>query len=202
VGYKDETRARLDALGVRAELFQAFPCVIPGHEHKARVNFTTFTEASSLRTGFWRWYCDGLSHGVGLAEVRAFIAYGEERSPSPTECARWRERLDLEAHLLTPVPLVVELPEACPEAARIVAGWMRVFVGLRATRFPLDEPFVFAREFASAYCGLSTDVVRTAMSWLERASVIKRVGLNGRSILWKLAAQDDYADGRNNGGGK
>jgi hypothetical protein len=74
-----------------------------------------------------------------------------------------------------------------------MAGEMRVFVGLRDARFPLDEPFVFARNFAGAYCALSADKVRAALSWLERSGVIYRAGLNGRSILWKLVAQDEWA---------
>jgi hypothetical protein len=193
VGHRDETRARVGALGIEvARLFESFSCVIPGHDDRARVNFTKVTGTGSSQTGFWRYYCDGLAHGAGLAEARAFIAYGGERPLSPTECARWHERLDFEAGLLMPIPLPVELPEPCPGAARTVAGWMRVFVGLRNARFPLDEPFVFAREFASAYCGLSTDMVRAAMSWLERAGVISRAGTHGLAILWRLAAQDEF----------
>jgi hypothetical protein len=184
--------ARLRALGIGAPLFKSFRCVIGGHDHKARVNFTRVMGANSSHAGYWRYYSDCLAHGVGLAEVRAFIAYGEVRSLSPLECARWRERLDFEAGLLMPVPLVVELPEPCPESARIVAGWMRVFVGLRDARFAKQEPFVFAREFAPAYCGLSVDMVRAAMSWLQRAGVIRRAGTHGRAFLWKLAAQDAY----------
>jgi hypothetical protein len=68
---------------------------------------------------------------------------------------------------------------------------MREFVGLRDKRFPLTEPFVFAYEFAQAYCGLSGDGVRGAKDWLERAGVIRRLDKkHGRSILWKLAAQE------------
>lgn len=184
VGDRDETAARLRALGIESPLYKSFACVLPGHDHQARVHPTT--------AGFWQYHCDGLDRGIGLGELRAYIAYGQERHLSNLEAARWRERLDFEAHLHYPVPLAVELPEPCPEAARIVAGKMRVFVGLRDARFPLDEAFVFAREFAKAYCNLGDDKVRAALSWLERAGVIYRVGTNGRSILWKLTAQDEY----------
>jgi hypothetical protein len=145
--------------------------------------------------------CPELMKSVGLGEARAFLAYGHERHLSKLEAARWRERLDLEAQLRWPVPLYVELPEPCPEAARVVAGWMRVFVGLRDARFPLDEAFVFAREFAQAYCSLSGDRVRAAISWLERAGVIYRDGKHGHAIRWKLRAQDEYVARRMNGRG-
>jgi hypothetical protein len=122
--------------------------------------------------------------------VRAFLAYGRDRYLGPVEASRWRERLDHEADLRSPVPLNVQLPEPCPETARIVAGRMRLLVGLRDRRFPKDEPFPFAHAFAQAYCDLSGDRVRTGKDWLERSEVIYRVGANHRSILWKLAAQD------------
>jgi hypothetical protein len=191
-GERDETAARVQALGITSPLYKAFACVLSGHDHQARVNPTT--------AGFWQYHCAGLGRGIGLAEVRAFVAYGRERHLSGVEAARWRERLDFEAQLRSPVLLDVRLPEPCPDAARIVAGRMRVFVGLRDARFPLNESFVFAREFAQAYCELSPDRVRDALSWLERAGVIYRTGLSGRSILWKLTAQDVYAAGSENGG--
>jgi hypothetical protein len=189
---RDETEARVRALGIGGPLYKSFPCVLPEHDHQARVHPTT--------AGFWQYHCEGLDSGIGLGEVRACLAYGREYRPSALEAARWHERLDFEAHLRYPVPLDVWLPEPCPEAARIVAGKMRVFVGLRDARFPLHEPFVFAREFAKAYCNLSADKIRAALSWLERSEVIYRAGLNGRSILWKLVAQDEYVTRRSDGG--
>jgi hypothetical protein len=184
---RDETAARLRALGVTAPLYKRFPCVLAEHDHCARVYFTT--------EGFWRYYCDHLARGIGLAEVRAAIAYGRTRELSGVEAARWRERLDFEAGLRIPVVLDVRLPESCPETVRVVAGAMRLFVGLRGGPFPLSEPFVFASEFAQAYCNLSAERVRPAKDWLERAGVIYRTGKHGRAILWKLAAQDKASGG-------
>jgi hypothetical protein len=178
----DRTAARVSALGIEAPLYKRFPCVLNGHEHLARVHPT--------RCGFWQYRCEGLPRSVGLAEVRAMIAYGQERRISRLEAARWGERLDYEAAVRWPIPLDVRLPEQCPEPALIVATWMRIFVGLRDTRFPPSEPFVFAREFAQAYCLLSPDRVRSAKDWLQRAGVVHRVGRHGRAALWRLAAQD------------
>jgi hypothetical protein len=191
-GMRDETAARLAALGIDSPLHKSFACVLSGHEHQARVHFTN--------AGFWHYYCDGLGRGVGLADVRAFIAYGSDRHVSNLEAVRWRESLDFEAHLRWPVPLAVELPEPCPETARILAGMMRLFVGLRSESFPLAEPFPFASDFAQAYCGLSEDRVRAAKSWLTRAGVIYRTGTHGRSILWKLVAQDQFPSRARQGG--
>jgi hypothetical protein len=171
-------------------VFKSFPCVLPGHDHKARATFTRFNGGGSS-VGRWQYYCDGLTRGVGLAEVRAFLAYGDERRTSNLEAARWRELLDFEAGLRWPIPLDVQLPECCPETARVLAGAMRVFVGLRDARFPLAEPFVFGGDFAPAYCGLSHDQVRAAKDWLERIGVIYRAGKHGLAILWKLVAQDE-----------
>jgi hypothetical protein len=51
--------------------------------------------------------------------------------------------------------------------------------GLRDARFPLAEPFVFAHEFAQAYCGLTAVRVRAAKDFLQRAGVTYRAGLHG-----------------------
>ncbi len=182
IGERDETAARLHALGIDTPLYKAFPCILKGHDHKARVHNTT--------AKYPQYRCGQLKGGLGLAELRALLAYGDERRITSLEAARWRERLDWEAELRDPIPVEVQLPEPCPRAAGIVAARMRLFVGLRDPRWPLSEPFVFAYDFAQAYCDLSGDRIRAAKSWLERAGVIYRAGLHGRSILWKLAAQD------------
>jgi hypothetical protein len=182
-GARDETAARLRALGIDTPPHKPkpFPCVLPGHDHEARV----------YSAGKVWWYrCDDLGRGVGLAEVRATIAYGEERHLSGVEAARWRERLDCEAGLREPIPLDVKLPEPCPKSARVLIEHMCLFVGLRDVRFPADEPFVFAYCFAQAYAGLSGDQVREGKDWLERAGAIRRAGEHGRSILWQIAGQD------------
>jgi hypothetical protein len=190
IGHRDETIARLKALGIDRPLFKSGPCVLPGHDHPARVNFTRFKGSQSPHTGRWLYYCEGLAWGVGLAEIRAFIAYGSHRHLSGVEAARWRELLDFEARLRTPLSLDVELPVQCPKSAQIVAGKMALLVGLRDRCFPFDEPFPFAFEFAQAYCGLTGDQVRAGKDWLERGRVAYRVGTSGKAILWKLAAQD------------
>jgi len=178
---RDLTAERALALGIDTSIHKAFPCVLPGHEDKAQLHPTTH--------GFWQYFCPGVGRRLGLAEVRAWIAHGRETYVRGALAARWRERLDMDAWLRWPVPLDLELPEPCPEAASVLAGWMRVFVGLRDPQWPLDEPFVFAHDFAQAYTGLSAHDVRAAKSWLERARVLHRRGTHGRSVLWVLEAQ-------------
>ena len=189
----DETRARVRGLGIPLDgLYERFRCVLPHHDHFARIQFTKPGK-------YWMYYCDGPSTGLGLGEVRAMVAYGEDREISPLEAARWRELLDFEVRLREPVALAVDLPEECPDNARRVASQMRLFVGLRDVRFPLDEAFVFASDFAQAYCSLSEHEVRSGKGWLERAGVIRRVGKNGLAILWRLAAQDPAAPSSHRG---
>jgi hypothetical protein len=195
LGSRDETVARAKALGITTPLFEAFPCVLGGHDHAARLNFTRFKNS---QRGFWKYYCPSVERGVGWGEVRAFVAYGHERHLSNVEAARWRELLDFEANLRLPVLPDVQLPKSCPETANIVAVRMGLLVGLRDSHFPPNEAFIFARDFARAYCGLSGDQVRAAISWLERARVIYRDGKHGHAIRWKLAAQDASEPG---GGG-
>jgi hypothetical protein len=186
----DETATRLKALGIEP-MFDPFPCILHGHNHAARTQFRQFRES---KRGYWHYCCEGLDESYGLGEIRAFVAYRAVRAVSRLEAARWRERLDFEAGLRWPVSIESGLPERCPEAARIVADRMALFVGLRSERFPLTEAFPFAKPFGAAYCGLSEDQVRSAIGWLERAGVIYRVGKHGLSILWKLRVQDRLAD--------
>lgn len=196
-GIRDETATCLKVLGIDGPLFESFPCVLPEHDHPAKLHFNS--------RGFWQYRCPGLTQSVGLGEVCAFLAYGRPRHLSNLEAARWHERLSREAGLRFEVPLDVRLPEPCPDAARIVADRMRLLVGLRDACFPLTEPFPFASDFAQAYCDLSADEVRGAKSWLERAGVVYRVGEPAprrRPILWKLAAQDEIQPSRHQGEGR
>src|SRR5204862_250010 len=82
----------IDAQDGRLRELDPFACLLPGHTHHARLE--------TVR-GQWRYRCDGDAGFWGLAEVRAFIAYGRILRLSEIECARWRERLDYEAGLLS-----------------------------------------------------------------------------------------------------
>lgn len=175
-----DTIARVRSLGIAAPLLQQFRCVLPGHDHQARVHPT------GTAAGFWRYTCDGGGDGYGLAEVRAFLGYGSTRRISGTEAARWRERLDYEAGVLGRGPLRLLVPDCASSAARFVATGIGLLVGLRDPRWPQTEPFVFAREFAMAWCCVSSKVARNGIAELEGLGLIERAGRTGRALLWRL----------------
>jgi hypothetical protein len=147
----------------------------------------------------WWYRCDGLDPelvrfrpGIGLAEVRAMRGYGEQRRISSVEAARWRELLDCEAGILEPRSVDLPIPDRCPKSARILAAHVQLLVGLRnGDHFPLNEPFVFAHDFARAYTGLSSEQVREHKRWLERNRKIFRAEDHSSSrftpILWRLS---------------
>jgi hypothetical protein len=174
----DKTAARVRALGIDARLGRSFACVIVGHDHSARVHLSP--------KGYWQYRCHGATAGYGLAEVRAFLAYGGVRSISQVEAARWRELLDHEAGLLDREPLALLVPGNASRAAKRIASGIGLFLGLRDPCWPQDEPFLFAREFARAYCGVSDDVARRGVRELEDRGLIERAGKCGRAILWRL----------------
>jgi hypothetical protein len=163
--------ARKRALGAVGET-----CVIPGHDHTATVTAGAYT-------------CEGTGNRT-LAAARALIAYGRcglaRTSFSEVELARWGERLDWEAGVLGRGPLLVALPVSVGWPALDVAQGISELLGLRDPRWG-DKPFVFAREFAMAWCELSTDAVKDGTRRLEERGVIERVGKTGRAILWELA---------------
>lgn len=168
----DRTERRARALGAIGERFS---CVIPGHEHEAEMRFGSYLcpERGSMT----------------LASVRALIAYrrvGVARDVfSMVELARWGERLDHEAGLLGRGGWPLDVGEA-PAATLKVAAGVGLLLGLRDPRWPMPEPFCFAREFAMAWCGISSDVARAGVSDLKRRGVIAPAGRSGRAILWSV----------------
>lgn len=178
---RDKTAARARALGIDAQPGCSFACVIAGHDHSARLHPTA--------KGFWQYRCDGAAAGYGLSEVRAFLGYGRVRKISKVEAARWGERLDHEAGLLDREPVRLLVPRGASSAAKLIAASVGLFVGLRNPRWPQDEPFPFARDFARAYCGVSDDIARRGVRGLEANGLIERVGKCGRAILWRLSRE-------------
>ena len=179
----DKTAARLAALGISKTPNQPQPCVLPGHDHSARVH--------PGKRRHWLYSCEQLDRSLEVAGVRAAIAYGDCNRRSKVALCRWAELLDCEAGLLQPTLLDLHLPDGCPQCPRKLAQHMRLFVGLRDRRFPLAAPFVFTDSFAVAYTDLTKDQAREGREWLERQGVIRREGVSNRAIEWKLAAQDD-----------
>jgi hypothetical protein len=179
---RDETAARMRALKIKARPWESFRCVLPEHDDQARV----------VPGNPPRYEC---SVSIGLAEVRAAVAYGTVRKIKPLEAARWRDLVDYEAGLRSPDLVNVSIPDGASETTIKVARAMQLLVSLRDDRW--DTPaFTFAREFAMAYTGVTSDQVRDAMEWLEKKHVIVRQEdrLPNRPILWKLG--DSSTGGR------
>lgn len=175
---RDETACRATALGITIPLGNksTFPCVIPGHDHDARLHWNP----NSRR---WQYRCEEPGHVFGLADVRASIGYQAPKWLSGVEAARWRERLDHEAGLLEVRPVPFTIPGDLSAAGLAVADGWRLLVGLRDERFGTD-PFVFARRFVMAWCGVNDHEAREGVSELVSRRLMVFAGTRGRTKLW------------------
>lgn len=185
----DETRERLRALGICVDAFDdAFDCPLPGHDHEATLVWS--------RRKHWDVRCGETRAFYGFADVRAAVAYGRTRRLSGPEANRWRDRLDHEAGILTPVPVGGEVPDDLSEAARRLLRGLRLYLGLRAARrggFPASKGYTFAREFAMAWCGLTDDQVKHGMRELRDRHLFGWTGEKvGRAKVWRLATASEY----------
>ena len=98
--------------------------------------------------------------------------------------ARWAERLDHDAGLLSSREVDVSVSPKWSDATQQVAHGLALFLGLRDERW-LGQPFTFARDFVCAYCDgsyrdltpchVTTDKARYAIETLEREGVVVRV---------------------------
>ncbi len=166
------------ALGIQGT-DEPFPCVVPDHDHSAELYRRS--EGTAYRC----------AEATGsLAEVRAWIAYGGVRRIGDVEVSRWAERLDHEAGLREWRPVHVPVPEEASAAVERVAHGLALLLGLREQAIWNGESVVFAREFASAWCGVSERTARDAIRWLEKAAVIERLGKSGRAITWRVRGID------------
>ncbi len=130
-------------------------------------------------------------------DPRAFAAKFGRHGISRTEVHRWHERLDYEAGLLVPVPVIVTVPDRAGPALRKLADAIALLIGLRAASggYAVTEPFTFARAdpksgevgFAEAWSGLSNEQVRGGLRALKNCGAIENTGTTlGRAILWRI----------------
>lgn len=181
----DETARRAIALGITVSPGdpEPFPCVIPGHNHTARLHWNRGTR-------HWQYRCEEPGKVFGLADVRASIGYCQPRWLSGVEAARWRERLDHDAGLLDPRPVPFTIPSGLSAGGLAVAEGWRLLVGLRDQRFG-DSPFVFARKFVAAWCGVSEQQARDGVEEIKRHALLVAVpGQSGRAKLWRPGSDD------------
>jgi hypothetical protein len=180
----DKTLRMAWELGIKVPLGESFPCVLPGCSgHTAKLHPT--------RPGYWQYRCEGYPRSFGLAEVRAFLAYGDVRTISDTAAARWRDRLEYDAGLRGPLGVNVVLPPDSSDSLEKVAMGLRRLVGLRDPEIWSGKPFLYTRSFVVAWAGVSSDQARRGVRQLEQLGVIKRVGrrrVDGgfEAIEWQL----------------
>lgn len=183
MGDLDRTAARARAIGIgvaAGELTSRFPCVLPGHDHDARLH--------PGAKGFWLYTCHRGTESFELAEIRAFQAYGESRTMSVAERVCWRELMDFEAGFSPRRPARIPLPPRCSPSTREVGKAWRLHVGLRNPEvFPADVPFIFARQYVMARAYVSDSEARSGVEELEKFGSMVRVGLHAktRAILWR-----------------
>jgi hypothetical protein len=170
------TIGRLAALGIPWPATEPFEYELFGRVHVA-----------TLRLSGGHWVLRSASGEFNLAELRAYSAYGDKRYLSRLEKARWLERLDWEAGGHQPDAFETPLLDDASSAAHAIVSGIGLFLTLRDERWALEEPFVFAREFAKAWCGVTEDGARRGIRELEQLGVIERVGKSGRALLWRLA---------------
>jgi len=189
-----DTAARSRALDVVAPLGETFPCVLPGHDDTGRIHPTKAPGRP------WRYRCEGAA--LGLAEVRAATAYGRVRGGiSGIEVALWRARLDKEAGLLEPRPVLIALPPTVLDATRKVALGLQLYLGLRdPAKLGGERSFTWARPFVMAWCGVSDQQAREAV-WQLRCHGVLEPGVDltadekrnlakaGRAILYRAGPQ-------------
>lgn len=171
--------------------FDAFACVLPGHAgctaelHRPRPH------------GYFLYRCPSPWSG-GLADVCASQRYGNVRTLSGIEAARWRERLEFDAGIRAPHNIVMKLPADASSAATRVAAGISLFLGLRDFGQWGTQPWTFTRRFAMAYCGVSEDIARRGTAELRKHGVIVLVdalalGATRRAYLWRLADATGHA---------
>jgi hypothetical protein len=178
---------RAEAIGVEDES-ESFACVIPEHEHRARV-------VSAF--GVSRYRCETMPEQMSLSFAEVFrwrTTGGPCLMDGPMSC-RWYERLEHAAKNLEPTPVAVPTPIRCSPVSRIVAGYIRLYLGLRDASgggYGLGRPFTFTRSFCTSYCGVTAKQARIAMFELERGGSIRRVGTvpvdRYEAILWQVGS--------------
>ena len=153
------------------------------------------------RGGFPIYTCVDLDGALGLNAVRTARGYDGRVAPrSKYEFVTWGHRLDHEAGLRSPRPVPMVLPDGLPASTLQVAeGWRRL-VGLRDERWG-SEPFMFARSFVMAWCGVSDEQAKHGVKRLEALGAMVRVGKHPTGpILWRPGGADEATgDGRAGG---
>jgi hypothetical protein len=169
-----------------------FSCVLPGHpdctarfdryQYRCAVGRDPLTLGevfAAQRTGCVRRFPNQPSDGIGESPLSH----------------RWKDRLDLAAGLLSPVPVTVAVPDWAPVHVRLVARSLALTLGLREAGggFGVRHATTFVRSFICDTTGVTDDQARQALDVLERHGSIRRkndpVPIKGRrrpATLWEV----------------
>lgn len=153
----------------------SLPCPVPGHSGRAHL----VEDDGELRLGC----CQGPARS--LAEVRAAIAYRDDKRRTNKELAVWWRRLAFELEVIAPVE--VDVPAVGdsrrPELTTARDGFA-LLLGLRRFDYP-PEPVAYAVRFCAAWCQLTNGVAAQALRELRDRDVIRVVQQHGRTLLYE-----------------
>lgn len=182
-------RPRIDLSGARAALEQrwgadpetgSFACPLPGHSGTALLGVPPDDPDGDLRL-----LCSCRGRWRSLGEVRAALAYGEDRLRSNIEAAVWLRRLVYEVGCFEPVDVrLPRLPDDAPAWAVAARDGFLLLVGLRWADFE-PRPVAFAVRFCAAWCGLASfRAARDAIAYLVEHGVIREAETVNRTRLF------------------
>jgi hypothetical protein len=170
-----------EVMGVTAPLKTNFHCVLPGHD-ECNPSAVLYPN----QKGFFVYLDNHVKdrHLVyTLPEVRASFAYETPTKLNAPEAATWGIRALVEAGLMEPVAISArKLLDGSP-ATRLVYGG---FLSLLSCKWHIDygAPTAFTRDFAAAWCGVTSKQARQAISSLTRDGFINFVGSHKRANLY------------------
>ena len=130
------------------------------------------------------------SSSVGVGEAWRYARRLGLPGPTRQHVALCARRIESERGLRTlPDVPAGELPAGTPEAVERVWRGFLLLVACRWADYP-GATVVFARSFASCWCGVSEDVAWRAVLRLHADGLMRRVRKAGRSWEWLPAAPD------------
>lgn len=149
-----------------------FQCPLPGHHGFSSIGVPPGEPITEPRllccSGRWR----------SLGEMRATIAYGEDRPRSNIEIATWTRRLAYDLGALVPKgPPRPGFADFSLNAAHHLEG-VRVLIALRRWDAP-SRPFAWSVRFAAAWCNSSNRRAHEAQRELLGAGMLKEVDSMG-----------------------
>jgi len=163
---------------------KSFPCVLPGHEEtNASASLLKHSKTGGLM--YRDWHAKSGYEWYFMPEVFASGYYGKAVKLRPAEYVVWQIRALIELKHLSPYPVeLAPLPDGAAGHIQKVYRGFRLLLGCRWHYKPY-EPAPFARNFASAWCGVGRNKVGEAINLLQmKYKLIRIVDQQGHLRLW------------------